>query len=1768
MSSRGQVDLYAANSGQHLRTLDNPLTGSGKFGASVALVGSTIIVGAPEESGGLHSYSGKVYLFDANTGALLNSLQSPNPASFEYFGFSVAASGSFLVVGAYGTGSIPTSGSGSAYVFDVSTGALVRTLANPEPGTSDSFGWSVALSGNKAVVGARLDDQGGPDTGSAFVFDVTTGGVLAKLLDPTLARGDFGSSVAIAGETVVVGARYDGPQFSLQGAAYIFNTAGNLLKSLPGPVGQFEAFGTSVAITDSLVAVGAPGGVVEKVYVFDTAGNAVTTIATPNASSNVDFGGAVAALGNQFIVGAANSTFSLAYVYDPFASAVDAVLQGGDLTLTDNDLAGLDNDVLLSADGTNFYLTARGGFAATPAGGVLSADKKLLTIPRTILTGALTFNGLGGNDRLTVDYTGGDPVPAGGLTFDGGANRTAGDGLVVKGTGSQNATFHAQAGPAGSDLFVVQNSALIVLTNVEPVDVSDLAEFRFATARGEDHLTLAQGFDTATGSFPSLRVTGTSSGVPLAPVTVHNLFRFDLDAGFSDNLPPLLSTDDTIEFTGATMQGTGSVNVLHLDLLTGNNGVDTVNLTGPVAGPTWGNFDITTGTINVNASISSVSYANWYARESINDGNGPTLNLGTSISNLNAASGINLDIATYYLDAIVSGTGDINLRNDFGGAIELRNVQANQGNVSISTSANPTVMRVTKVAASGTVTLINLGSPIVDWNGAANNITASALKLSASAGIGSSGDSLEIDVDRLAASGGTGGVYIAAAGSLTIGTVDGLNGVSATGGTNIVAVIGGEVIVEGTAGSDDFWFNRDPGGNVQYARNGGAPVRLPGLTKITFQGLAGDDRLTVDYGGGDPVPSGGVSFEGGAQASAAGDSLVVRGTTTQRVAFAPSSVSGSGAITVDVGSITLAGAESLAVASVALFELSLTASGNDVTLAGGGLGANPPAAHLLAGTAQGAAFPTISVSNTPDVSVSATNGAQRNELTYDVAGLANPGLAVITPTGGKFTAQGYTPVLFVGFDQINTVHAPQTGLDVVLNAASLGLENGTADVIDLARGQGAHQGGDAILATINGQLRFNFEEQTLDSLRFVGSADDETLLLRASAAGMFALSGPTQGAAGVETGADNALLAGKPHLQFDGGGGFDRLRYQFLPGGPLYNQSYAFGDGQGSGAASGELLTVDEQGNERSRVYFTGLEEVRSPGAGGALTVLGDSGDNLLTVAPGAAGFTRISMSGPFVPLDVGDDGFASLSLFGMGGSDTLDFQAMSAAYTSLASLLLDGDSNTGGDLSTDTIQLRSLPPSTAATLRGGAGDDQFLLSSSSAAPASGSADAILGAVSVSPTGGDEAGTDRLVVDDSQGAAGGTLTITKTMLDGLTGSAGLDVTYANIDDLRVDADGGTNTLNFDFLAVVVGSDLKTVTLDGGAGDDVFLPAAVDATSAANPITQLQRLMLIGGPGLDTFGSALAPQRIRPATSTEIVIAGDMASEAPAGEEGGPANVLYLDFAAIASGVYLSPTGQALSAGAQPLSFSQIVDLHLFDGPNYAASSAQTWVPGEWYVPALQISRSDLLQNQEQAAAGQVTLPPSPPGKTFTLSVLDSRFELAAGNVLRLKTNESILSAPGTSIDVGIAVRDEQSQIATKTIALNIVANAFPWHNNLLAEDADNNGQRNLDDAVFIIRQLRRGFGGSLAIPRPAVAHTADVAANNRLDVQDAVAVIKFLRRQQGGGGEGESQPAAAISALSTSSAGQSAAAEAPPSIDDLALLALTEELAQRKRNAN
>jgi VCBS repeat-containing protein len=312
--SGGQAHVFSATTGARVATLINPSPAAADlFGHSVAVSGTRIVIGAHgDNSSGGGAFSGQAYVYDTSSETPVATLANPTPATNEYFGFSVAVSGDIAVVGAH-FDDMETAVSGRAYVFNAATGSLSRALDNPKPpATSDQYGVAIGLSGNTLVVGAYLEDTTNFDVGRAYVYNAATGALTATLSKPA-ANGNerFGTSVAVAGNLVVVGAPLDDAGAVDSGSAYVFNaTTGARLATLQNPSpGVGDNFGISVAISGNLIVVGAyldDTGVPDsgRAYVFTTSGALQTTLFNPSPGAGDQFGRSVGISGNTVVVGA------------------------------------------------------------------------------------------------------------------------------------------------------------------------------------------------------------------------------------------------------------------------------------------------------------------------------------------------------------------------------------------------------------------------------------------------------------------------------------------------------------------------------------------------------------------------------------------------------------------------------------------------------------------------------------------------------------------------------------------------------------------------------------------------------------------------------------------------------------------------------------------------------------------------------------------------------------------------------------------------------------------------------------------------------------------------------------------------------------------------------------------------------------------------------------------------------------------------------------------------------------------------------------------------------------------------------------------------------------------------------------------------------------------------------------------------------------------------------------------------------------------------
>ena len=304
------------------------------FGNSVALDGTTALIGADSVNVGV----GAAYVFTESGGTWTQTqeLSVSGGVSGDNFGSSVALDGTTALVGAFGVNNTQ----GAAYVFDDSGGTWNQTqeLTAADGTAADQFGWSVALSGTTALVGANNASTASGHVGAVYVFD-DSGGTWSQAQKLTASDGTnycyFGDSVALVGTTALVGssAAPVGGNDNV-GAAYVFTESGGTwtqsakLSAANPQIGS--SFGDSVALVGTTALVGADQAVVGTTllqgaaYVFTESGGTWTQTRELTASDGArydDFGASVALSGTTALIGAyeanvgGNSGQGAAYFY-------------------------------------------------------------------------------------------------------------------------------------------------------------------------------------------------------------------------------------------------------------------------------------------------------------------------------------------------------------------------------------------------------------------------------------------------------------------------------------------------------------------------------------------------------------------------------------------------------------------------------------------------------------------------------------------------------------------------------------------------------------------------------------------------------------------------------------------------------------------------------------------------------------------------------------------------------------------------------------------------------------------------------------------------------------------------------------------------------------------------------------------------------------------------------------------------------------------------------------------------------------------------------------------------------------------------------------------------------------------------------------------------------------------------------------------------------------------------------------------------------------
>jgi hypothetical protein len=274
----------------------------------------------------------------------LTPTQFNGQANYDFFGTSVAIDGDTCVIGAWGTNKANI-GIACAYTSDAN-GTWNQVAEFNGEAYFDRFGYSVAIDGDTCVIGARGDDS---YAGRAYVYTSDPSGTWNQVAEFNGNSNSelFGTSVAIDGDTCVIGARGTN---SNTGSAYVYSKASGTWSQVAELSGEAidDYFGRSVAIDGDTCVIGASGtnSNTGSAYVYSKASGTWNQVAELSGEAYDDyFGNSVAIDGDTCVIGASgtNSNTGTAYVYGSNATTGACCVSSG------------------CFDGTNNQCTAAGG---------------------------------------------------------------------------------------------------------------------------------------------------------------------------------------------------------------------------------------------------------------------------------------------------------------------------------------------------------------------------------------------------------------------------------------------------------------------------------------------------------------------------------------------------------------------------------------------------------------------------------------------------------------------------------------------------------------------------------------------------------------------------------------------------------------------------------------------------------------------------------------------------------------------------------------------------------------------------------------------------------------------------------------------------------------------------------------------------------------------------------------------------------------------------------------------------------------------------------------------------------------------------------------------------------------------------------------------------------------------------------------------------------------------------------------------------------------
>ncbi|PCI09529.1 hypothetical protein COB72_06265 [bacterium] len=255
-SNSGAAYVFDSATGLQISKL-TPSDGafSGRFGNAVDIDSGLIAIGARGDDD--HGFfSGSVYLYNTQLGSEIYKLTASDGQSLDQFGSAVALNNGIVAIGAPGHDSNGDR-AGAIYLFDVSTGQQLMKIVRPNKGPHESLGSELAL-GPDYVVSTVYQTIGTMKTGKICVFRIDTGEQLYEIYPEHNQGENFDVAIGLDDDNLVVGLRYDTPLGTMVGSARLYSLeTGMLMNSLsPSDGEEGDWFGHSIAIDGHQVIVG------------------------------------------------------------------------------------------------------------------------------------------------------------------------------------------------------------------------------------------------------------------------------------------------------------------------------------------------------------------------------------------------------------------------------------------------------------------------------------------------------------------------------------------------------------------------------------------------------------------------------------------------------------------------------------------------------------------------------------------------------------------------------------------------------------------------------------------------------------------------------------------------------------------------------------------------------------------------------------------------------------------------------------------------------------------------------------------------------------------------------------------------------------------------------------------------------------------------------------------------------------------------------------------------------------------------------------------------------------------------------------------------------------------------------------------------------------------------------------------------------------------------------------------------------------------------